>query len=191
MLMDEGQTPQKRDILPAAIAALCLVLGFIGGMGSGYAYRSSQLQPQAVPQRGLMRPIEIPKMGLPNLSMPSEFREITRFKPALVTNVVDGDTIDVVAGLGMEVYHTARIRIFGVDTPEMRSKDENERKRAREAKKFVEDQILDKNIVLILRKKDSFGRYLASVLYMDKEGKVICELSEVLLKEGLAEVYKK
>ena len=40
-----------------------------------------------------------------------------------VTNVVDGDTIDVVIDLGFDISFTSRVRLAGIDTPESRTKD--------------------------------------------------------------------
>ena len=39
-----------------------------------------------------------------------------------VTRVVDGDTIDVNIDLGFSVWHKARVRMLGIDTPESRTR---------------------------------------------------------------------
>jgi micrococcal nuclease len=39
-----------------------------------------------------------------------------------VTRVVDGDTIDVVLDLGFSILHKCRVRLYGIDTPESRTK---------------------------------------------------------------------
>lgn len=53
--------------------------------------------------------------------------------PVRIVNVVDGDTVDVVADLGFEQYHgtpdePVRMRLAGIDTPEPRSRDPREKK---------------------------------------------------------------
>ena len=40
-----------------------------------------------------------------------------------VTKVVDGDTIDVVIDLGFDIMYKSRVRLFGIDTPESRTRD--------------------------------------------------------------------
>lgn len=40
-----------------------------------------------------------------------------------VTNVVDGDTIDVEIDLGFDISFSSRVRLAGIDTPESRTKD--------------------------------------------------------------------
>ena len=37
--------------------------------------------------------------------------------------VVDGDTIDIVIDLGFSILHKCRVRLFGIDTPESRTRD--------------------------------------------------------------------
>jgi len=51
--------------------------------------------------------------------------------------VVDGDTVDIVIDLGFSINTVQRIRLAGLDTPEMNSRDERERRMAVEAREFV------------------------------------------------------
>ena len=39
-----------------------------------------------------------------------------------VTKVVDGDTIDVIIDLGFDIMYKSRVRLFGIDTPESRTR---------------------------------------------------------------------
>ena len=48
-----------------------------------------------------------------------------------VTRVVDGDTIDVIADLGFSILHKCRVRLFGIDTPESRTRDLDEKVRGK------------------------------------------------------------
>ena len=51
--------------------------------------------------------------------------------------VVDGDTIDVVIDLGFSILHKCRVRLFGIDTPESRTRDLDEKARGKLAKDFL------------------------------------------------------
>jgi len=99
-------------------------------------------------------------------------------------NVVDGDTIDVIVDLGFYLSKQIRVRVADVDTPELRSGREAERKHAREAKAFVERLILDKTVT-IRTKKDVgiYGRYWAEVILSDNE-----VLADKLQEAGLVKL---
>ena len=53
-----------------------------------------------------------------------------------VTKVVDGDTIDVVLDLGFSILHKCRVRLYGIDTPESRTKNQDEKVRGKLAEKY-------------------------------------------------------
>jgi len=77
-----------------------------------------------------------------------------------VTRVVDGDTIDVILDLGFSVLHKCRVRLYGIDTPESRTKDKDEKARGKLAAKYLEDSINNgTKIILRSKLKDSKGKY--------------------------------
>lgn len=77
-----------------------------------------------------------------------------------VTRVVDGDTIDVIADLGFSILHKCRVRLFGIDTPESRTRDLDEKVRGKLASKFLSDAIQNgEDIILRSELKDSKGKY--------------------------------
>ena len=77
-----------------------------------------------------------------------------------VTRVVDGDTIDVVLDLGFSVLHKCRVRLYGIDTPESRTRDKDEKARGKLAAKYLEDSInTGTEIILRSKLKDSKGKY--------------------------------
>jgi len=95
----------------------------------------------------------------------------------LVTQVIDGDTI---------VIDNKRVRLVGIDTPELHPTPEPG---AVEAKQFVEGLCLGKEVGLDvddIRPKDKYGRTLA-VVYIDVGGSWV-NLNAELLHRGLAEV---
>ena len=77
-----------------------------------------------------------------------------------VTRVVDGDTVDVVLDLGFSILHKCRVRLYGIDTPESRTRDKDEKARGKIASKFLKDAIDNgKKVILRSKIKDSKGKY--------------------------------
>ena len=50
---------------------------------------------------------------------------------AEVLRVVDGDTVDVLIDCGFSTFRKERVRLFGIDAPESRTRDKKEKKRKR------------------------------------------------------------
>jgi micrococcal nuclease len=74
--------------------------------------------------------------------------------------VVDGDTIDVILDLGFSILHKCRVRLYGIDTPESRTRNKDEKIRGKLASKFLQDAIDNgKKVVLRSKLKDSKGKY--------------------------------
>jgi len=117
---------------------------------------------------------------------------------AKLDRVIDGDTIDVIVDLGFDVTIKRRLRLKGVNTPELRSKDPDERRNALAAKEYVETTLYDNELVIETFKTRSgkdrrtFGRYVADVFIdvhtvdtnIDSD---LVSLSEMLVAKGLAE----
>jgi len=77
-----------------------------------------------------------------------------------VTRTVDGDTVDVILDLGFSILHKCRVRLYGIDTPESRTRDKDEKVRGKLAAKFLGDAIDNgKKVVLRSKLKDSKGKY--------------------------------
>lgn len=108
-----------------------------------------------------------------------------------VERVVDGDTVDCVIDLGFDIHLRQRVRLLGIDTPEVRTRDLEEKQRGIEAKKFVEETLTAAGEdVMIKTEYDSrgkFGRVLGEFWYKDDEG--WHSLNEVLLEKGMAKPY--
>ena len=82
--------------------------------------------------------------------------------PCVITKIIDGDTIDVDIDLGFDCWlHKQRIRLYGIDTPESRTRDLEEKKYGLAAKAFVEKFIpLGSTALLNTKEKGKYGRYL-------------------------------
>ena len=77
-----------------------------------------------------------------------------------VTRVVDGDTVDVIHHLGFSILHKCRVRLYGIDTPESRTRDKDEKARGKLASKYLSDAIHNgTKVVLRSKLKDSKGKY--------------------------------
>ena len=107
-----------------------------------------------------------------------------------ITRVVDGDTVDVDIDLGFGVWlHKERVRIYGIDTPESRTRDLEEKRYGLAAKEFVKEFVRNKggsNIVLRTRKYDAkgkFGRILGDIIVDN------VSMSETMIKEHHAVPY--
>lgn len=107
---------------------------------------------------------------------------------AKIVNVVDGDTVDAVVDLGFNCSIKERFRLFGIDAPEVRTKDLEEKERGIASKIFVEEMCLDKQVTIRSKKdrKGKFGRYLAEILLTD----YVLSLNQLMLKEGYADPYR-
>jgi micrococcal nuclease len=98
-----------------------------------------------------------------------------------VTNVVDGDTIDISVSDGK--YEYTRIRLLGVDTPETKNPRQDVMYFGPEASEFVAKTVLNKNIKVILDEpgptRDKYNRLLAYIELPD--GNI---LNELIIKNG-------
>ena len=85
-----------------------------------------------------------------------------------VERVVDGDTVDVVLNLGFDIMYKSRVRLYGIDTPESRTRNLDEKARGKMAGAFLKEAIDNGTKVVIQTKlKDSrgkFGRVLGDVV---------------------------
>lgn len=109
-------------------------------------------------------------------------------RTATVRRVVDGDTLDVMIDCGFRRYSVERLRLARINTPETRGE---KREDGLISKAFVEKVLpINSRIALISTKEDAFGRWLSEVYYLD-EMRVEQNLSDVLLANGLAEIYER
>jgi micrococcal nuclease len=106
-----------------------------------------------------------------------------------ITKVVDGDTIDADIDLGFDISLTKRIRLAGVDTPESRTSDANEKKYGLESKEWLKHALQDaKNILIKTELPDStekYGRIIGHLFINDQES----SLNDQMIVEGYAWTY--
>jgi len=88
---------------------------------------------------------------------------------AKVKLVIDGDTIDVMLDLGFNFFQKGRVRLMGIDTPESRTRDKEEKKYGLAAKQFLVDWVAKYDYILVeSSEKGKFGRILGRLYDPDK-----------------------
>ena len=107
--------------------------------------------------------------------------------------VVDGDTIDAEIDLGFDIKVKKRIRFMGINAPESRTRDLEEKARGLAAKDRVK-QLLEgcENITLKSHGVGKFGRCLGEIMLDMVDGSdklTLVSLNELLIKEGHAKEY--
>ena len=113
---------------------------------------------------------------------------------AEVVRVIDGDTIVCNIDLGFDNWlHNEHVRLLGINTPEVRTKDVIEKAAGLEAKAFVERKLQDAgNKVVLETAYDSGGKYgrtLATIWIEDEDTGDFFDLNTKLLDEGYAVMY--
>ncbi len=77
-----------------------------------------------------------------------------------VVKIIDGDTVDVDIDLGFGVWmKKQRIRMYGIDTPESRTRDLVEKKYGLAAKEFLTGMLDDKAGITLKTYKDKEGKF--------------------------------
>ena len=77
-----------------------------------------------------------------------------------VVKIIDGDTVDVDIDLGFGIWmHKERIRLAGIDTPESRTRDKEEKKYGLACKKYLTEMLNDEGGIVLKTKKDAEGKF--------------------------------
>jgi len=87
-----------------------------------------------------------------------------------VTRIVDGDTVDVIIDLGFDISYKSRVRLYGIDTPESRTRDKDEKVRGLMSKQYLVDELSKGQVVIktYKDKKGKFGRVLGEMYVADR-----------------------
>lgn len=110
------------------------------------------------------------------------------YKVLEVCKVVDGDTVDVVLDLGFSLSLKQRVRLAGLDAPEILSKDAEERKLGFEARDYAQFWLSSKmpeGVTIKTSKDDKYGHILG--VLSSRDGSV---LNDLLVHKGYAWSYK-
>ena len=125
---------------------------------------------------------------------PPSRKSCYNFRVTEINKVLDGDTIDVTIDLGFDLYKKERVRVAGVDTPEKRTRDLEEKALGIDAtnwlKKKLEDTIAGDGDELSIRTElvGGMGKYgrLLGWLYINED---TVSLNEQMIEEGYAWEY--
>ena len=102
---------------------------------------------------------------------------------AKLLRVVDGDTVDAMIDLGFDVWRKVRIRFYGLDAWESRTRDLEEKKKGLEAKARVADLLTEGEFILKSHGVGKYGRCLGE-LFIDEKN-----INNILINEGHAKKY--
>ena len=102
-----------------------------------------------------------------------------------IDRVVDGDTVDVDIDLGFGIWlRKERVRLYGIDTPECRTRDLEEKKYGLAAKSFVQDLLPVGSMQTLRTKKDDkgkFGRILGEFVVYDVTTDAARTLNQIMI----------
>ena len=104
-------------------------------------------------------------------------------KYARIYKVYDGDTCTLLFRWKKQNINTS-CRIYGIDTPELRTKDKDEKKAGYEAKYFLEKLILGQVLLVKFGKDGKYGRPLVQIFLDDGRS-----ISDVMISSGHAISY--
>ena len=125
--------------------------------------------------------------------VPPSRKSCYNFRVTKIVKVLDGDTIDVLIDLGFDLFKKERVRIAGVDTPEKRTRDLEEKALGIDATVWMKDKLTgaikgDDELIIRTELKGGVGKYgrLLGWLYV---GDSDLSLNEQMITEGYAWAY--
>ena len=125
--------------------------------------------------------------------VPPSRKSCYNFRVVKINKVVDGDTIDVTLDLGFSLTKKERVRIAGVDTPEKRTRDLEEKTLGIDATNWMKDRLSqaiksDEELTIRTELKGGVGKYgrLLGWIYI---GDGTISLNEQMITQGYAWSY--
>ena len=125
--------------------------------------------------------------------VPPSRKSCYNFRVTKIKKVLDGDTIDVIIDLGFDLAKTERVRIAGVDTPEKRTRDLEEKALGLDATNWMKSKLEetikgDEELIIRTELVGGVGKYgrLLGWLYV---GDSDISLNEQMITEGYAWPY--
>ena len=124
---------------------------------------------------------------------PPSRRSCYNFRVTEINRVVDGDTIDVTIDLGFDLYKKERVRVAGIDTPEKRTRDLEEKALGLDATNWLKMQLEstlegEEELTIRTELKGGVGKYgrLLGWLYI---GDADISINELMIAQGYAWEY--
>jgi micrococcal nuclease len=120
----------------------------------------------------------------------SETKDPYIYRIKSVLKVVDGDTIDASIDLGFDISLSKRIRLAGIDTPESRTRDLEEKALGLESKEWLKKALEGAKDILIKTElpdsTEKYGRIIGHLFINDQE----TSLNNQMIDEGYALAYE-
>jgi micrococcal nuclease len=112
------------------------------------------------------------------------------FYKAIIRSVYDGDTLTADIDLGFGTWiNGAKLRLDGVDTPELRGTSDEEKTRAIEVRDWVREKTLEKEVMIKSLGKGKYGRHIVQIWVLEKDILSDITINDELIKLGMAEKY--
>jgi micrococcal nuclease len=107
------------------------------------------------------------------------------YKIKEVLKIVDGDTLDIIISVGFDIYLQQRIRLAGINAPETKTLNEEEKRKGLESKEWLKNRVTNKSLVIRTIKEEKYGRMLGHI-YVDGSK---TSINEEMIQLGLAVPY--
>ena len=125
---------------------------------------------------------------------PPSRKSCYNFRVTKINRVVDGDTIDVTIDLGFDLYKKERVRVAGVDTPEKRTRDLEEKELGLDATAWLKEKLDgaiagDDDLVIRTELVGGVGKYGRLLGWLYIGGDAESSLNEQMIEEGYAWAY--
>ena len=126
--------------------------------------------------------------------IPPSRKSCYNFRVVEINRVLDGDTIDVTIDLGFDLYKKERVRIAGVDTPEKRTRNLEEKALGIDATNWLKEKLestLSGDDQLSIRTElvGGVGKYGRLLGWLYIGGDASSSLNEQMIEEGYAWAY--
>jgi endonuclease YncB( thermonuclease family) len=108
--------------------------------------------------------------------------------PCKVKSVYDGDTLTVIFPFNNS-YYKSNLRLLGIDTPEIKTKNLSEKQAGLLAKEWLTKKIQDKIIYVAFEKEDKYGRLLGVIYEKPGMNDFKHSINQMLIDENLAITY--
>ena len=125
---------------------------------------------------------------------PPSRKSCYNFRVTSIDRVLDGDTIDVTIDLGFDLYKKERVRVAGVDTPEKRTRDLEEKELGIDATNWLKEKLDgaiagDDDLVIRTELVGGVGKYGRLLGWLYIGGDSASSLNEQMIDEGYAWAY--
>ena len=124
---------------------------------------------------------------------PPSRKSCYNFRVIKINRVVDGDTIDVTIDLGFDLYKKERVRVAGIDTPEKRTRNLEEKALGIDATNWIKERLNsaiagEEDLIIRTELVGGMGKYgrLLGWLYI---GDAELSVNEQMIAEGYAHAY--